>query len=86
MRIIQCSSCGSSELNQFDGYAQCIYCQSRFVLEAEDVPERASSIGVGSDIERLLEKCRTDPANRRRYASLVLDIDPTNAEAKWFMR
>lgn len=86
MRIIECTRCGSSELTQRDGYAQCIYCQSTFVLEADDRPAVASTIGVASDIDRLLERCRSDPQNRRRYAGLVLDLDPTNAEALRFLQ
>jgi hypothetical protein len=86
MRIIECTKCGSSELAQNEGFVQCVYCQSRFVLEAAELLSPSSTIGVVSDIERLLERCRTDPANRRRYASLVLDIDPTNAEAIQFLR
>jgi len=30
-------------------------------------------------------KCRTDPANARRYAKLVLDLDPTNAQARAYL-
>ena len=39
-----------------------------------------SSIALDDDVERLLKKCRTDPKNARRYANLILDIDPDNAE------
>ena len=42
--------------------------------------------GVDSDIQMLLEKCKQDPANRRRYANLILDIDPTNREAAAYLR
>ena len=36
---------------------------------------------MDDDVERLLQKCRTDRRNARKYANLVLDIDPTNQEA-----
>jgi hypothetical protein len=86
MKLIACSRCGSSELEHQDGFARCVYCQSRFVLEADDASRKDSTIDLNSDIERLLDKCRSDPANRRRYAGLILDIDPTNAEAIGFLR
>ena len=38
-------------------------------------------ISLDSDIERLLKKCKEDPKNARKYANLILDIDPDNTEA-----
>jgi hypothetical protein len=46
---------------------------------------KASVISVSSDIEALLQKCREDPRNRKRYAGLILDIDPTNPEAQQYL-
>ena len=40
-----------------------------------------SSITLDNDVERLLKKCRSEPQNAKKYANLVLDIDPTNREA-----
>ena len=40
-----------------------------------------STIALDDDVKRLLEKCKTDPKNARRYANLILDIDPDNEEA-----
>lgn len=37
-------------------------------------------ISLNSDIERLLNKCKTDPKNKRKYINLILDIDPDNTE------
>ncbi len=37
-------------------------------------------ISLNSDIERLLQKCRTDPKNKRKYINLILDIDPDNTD------
>ena len=45
-----------------------------------------SSIALDDDVARLLEKCRTDPRNARKYANLVLDIDPHNREALKYLR
>jgi hypothetical protein len=85
MKIIECSSCGSSELTEVNGYVICDYCQSRFIQETGDRPARHTVIGIQSDVAMLLEKCETDPVNRFRYASLVLDIDPTNQQAMRYL-
>lgn len=81
MKPFQCPSCGSKELDERSGYMICAYCRSKFIPQAEDRPPLESVIGVKSDIDKLIEKCRTDPSNRRKYANLILDIDPTNHEA-----
>jgi len=64
------------------GIVFCDFCQTRYVPSAQDAPAVESHIGVGADVQALLEKCRDDPANSRRYASLVLDIDPSNVQAQ----
>ena len=86
MKLVECTRCGSKELFEENGYVVCAYCQSRFAPQADDVPQRDTVIGVQSDIQVLLQKCKDDPANRRRYASLILDIDPTNHEATEYLR
>jgi hypothetical protein len=55
------------------------------VLTAEEMPQKLSNISLNDDIKSLLNKCKNDPTNARRYASLVLDIDPTNSEARRFL-
>jgi len=85
MKIVNCNGCGSKELVEEAGYVVCVYCQSRYVPNREDTPGKATVIGVGSDVQELLMKCRTDPANARRYAKLVLDLDPTNAQARAYL-
>ena len=86
MRLVVCTRCGSRELLEEGGYVVCAYCQSRFAPQADDLPRRETVIGLRSDIQVLLQKCKDDPANRRRYASLILDIDPTNEEATKYLR
>lgn len=82
---MQCTRCGSKELIEEQSLIVCAYCQSTFVPQAEDQPPTVTSINLGTDIEGLLAKCHSDPANSRRYASLILDIDPGNQEALGFM-
>ncbi len=38
-------------------------------------------IAPDDDVARLLAKCEAEPARARKYANLVLDIDPDNAQA-----
>lgn len=85
MKLVKCSSCGSTELVENDGIIVCVYCQSRFFPQADDVPPRETVIGIESDIEVLLQKCRQDQKNRRRFANLILDIDPSNQEARKYL-
>lgn len=78
MNSIQCSKCGSTDFTEFEQYLVCDYCKSKHIPPAK---VKETVIGVQSDVEMLLQKCKDDPANSRRYAGLVLDIDPTNTEA-----
>ena len=64
---------------------ECAFCRSRFVPQADDVIQVDTVIGIDSDIQVLLQKCQEDPVNRRRYAGLILDMDPTNQEAKQYL-
>jgi DNA-directed RNA polymerase subunit RPC12/RpoP len=86
MKLVECTPCGSKELFEENGYIVCEYCRSRFAPQAGDAPPRETVIGVQSDIQVLLRKCKDDPANRHRYASLILDIDPTNYKATDYLR
>ena len=80
MKLIQCKQCGG-ELYRDENFMVCKYCGARFAIEKEDLGPRNSTIQLDADIEALLEKCRKDPKNARRYANLILDIDPDNKEA-----
>lgn len=82
MKLIECSRCGSKELISRGDYVVCAYCQSRFNVEVND---RSTVIDIQTDIQLLLVKCIEDPKNRRRYASLILDLDPTNTEAMKYL-
>lgn len=85
MKLVMCTRCASKELFEENGYVVCAYCQSRFSPQADDLPRRETLVGVHSDVQVLLKKCKDDPSNRRRYASLILDIDPTNREAAEYL-
>lgn len=82
MMLIDCPCCGSKELNENDGFIVCVYCRTKYSPQPNDTQVTETRIGIVSDIQALLQKCREDPSNRRRFANLILDIDPTNQEAK----
>jgi hypothetical protein len=56
-----------------------------YSLGIEDSLPKISTFSLTDDTKMLLQKCRDDPANARRYASLVLDIDPSNEEALHYL-
>ena len=87
MKSQTCEKCGGGEFVDRDGYRICRYCGTMFLITPEDVRRKGSSIALDNDIKMLLQKCQDDPANARRYASLVLDMDPGNIDAaKYFRR
>lgn len=95
MKALVCKSCGATGLQVKNGYVTCEYCDTQFMLTAEDYDfygttkpaskqEKStvsSSISLGSDIEMLLQKCRMNPKKAKKYANLILDIDPDNEDA-----
>lgn len=83
MKTIQCNKCGSTDFTAHDGYYICDFCKSKSV---PDALVKETIIGIQSDVEMLLQKCIDDPGNRKRYAGLILDIDPTNQEAYHYLR
>ena len=86
MKITTCEKCGSGDFVDRDGYRICQYCGTKYLITDEDVPRKRSSIALDNDITMLLQKCRDDPVNASRYASLVLDMDPGNTEAVKYLR
>ena len=81
MKLIKCTQCGGNEFSHEGGYMICKYCNARFVAEKGDYCTKPSNIALSSDIDALLNKCKLDPRNARRYANLILDIDPDNPDA-----
>ncbi len=101
MEALVCKSCGANALMRKNGYMVCPYCNSRFVITNEDrqnglwgsnhQPALSHSgvectIALDDDVARLLKKCEADPAKARKYANLILDIDPDNEEALKYLK
>ncbi len=81
MKSLSCEKCGASSWNTLNGYRICQYCGTKYQLTLDDIVIKKSHIAVNSDIERLLSLCKTEPYNAKKYANLILDIDPSNKEA-----
>ena len=81
MKPIRCLNCGANDMVEVGSFWVCRYCQSKFAIESSDVPREGMGVSLNADIQRLLRKCKEDPRNAKKYANLILDIDPTNREA-----
>lgn len=96
MEALVCKCCGSNELRRENEYWHCVYCDSKFLVTEEqsrfigsagkNTSWTNSHIELSSDVEKLLHKCKTDPKNARKYANLILDMDPDNIEALKFLK
>ena len=82
MKAIVCTHCGGDEFIVKDGFRVCRYCKSRFIPSEDEIPPKNSTISLNEDVQRLLRKIEADPFHARRYATLILEIDPNNKEAK----
>lgn len=80
MKRFICENCGANDFIEKDGYRICRYCDTKFLINHEDMPIKNTQIALSDDIKMLLDKCKNDPAHARKYANLILDIDPTNKE------
>jgi hypothetical protein len=86
MNLISCQRCGSNELTEIDNFFVCEFCQSKYEPQSDLKTPLETTISINADVERLLEMCRLEPHNRHRYASLALDIDPFNAQARQYLQ
>ena len=81
-----CPNCGANEFILKDDSRICKYCNSKFKATTTNNKNGGSAISLQSDIDILLQKCKDEPWNSRKYAGLILDIDPTNREALKYLR
>ena len=91
MKALICTSCGASKWKEEGEYRVCLHCGTKFEKTFEDrarivVSGFQPSVERHDDVARLLQKCRSDPRNARKYANLILDIDPINEEALKYLR
>ena len=85
MKPIICVNCSANAWEYKNGLRICKYCGTSYTIGADERPMKKSEITLDNDVARLLEKCKADPANAKKYANLILDIDPTNKEAKKYL-
>ena len=81
MEEIICCKCNSKDFFVSPPYRICKYCGTQYKMEAYEYTS-STTIDISSDVELLLHKCIKDPFHAKRYANLILDIDPTNIEAR----
>lgn len=81
MKEFRCTNCGATAMAEEGRYMFCVYCGSKFLIQPSDIPQQSAGMSLRSDIEILLEKCQKEPHNARKYANLILDIDPLNKAA-----
>lgn len=82
MEAIYCPGCNANEYHIDGKYFVCDYCNTRFL---PPVTAKTSEISLSDDVQRLLDKCKSDPDKAWKYANLILDIDPDNQEALQYL-
>lgn len=82
MKEFACRSCGSNDLYEENGYFVCRYCGAKYLKNDDDKPVKESVIDLNSDVEKLLRRCREEPDRAKKCAERILEIDPSNEEAK----
>ena len=83
MQEITCKNCGSNDFTEEGRYLTCRFCGTKYILDKEkDNAVTESTIALNEDVVRLLHLWREDPEDGARYAKLILQIDPNNAQAR----
>ena len=77
VKRVVCPNCGADDFVMKGGYKVCAYCDAKFEVEVK----KSASVAMEDDIQDLLQKCKMNPWNARRFANLILEIDPDNEEA-----
>lgn len=82
MKRVICPNCGADDFVIKGSYKVCTYCDAKFEVEIK----KSTTVTLEDDVQALLEKCRINPWNARKYANLILEIDPNNKEAMRYLR
>ena len=81
MKRVICPNCGADDFFMKDGYKVCSYCDAKFEVETK----KSVAVTLEDDIQELLQKCKLYPWNARKFANLILEIDPNNREAMKYL-
>ena len=84
MKVVACEKCGSNDFQEKEGMRICNYCGTKYQI-TQDEKTKYSDIALREDVQKLFDKCKQEPANEKKYAKLVLDIDPHNEMAKQYL-
>jgi uncharacterized Zn finger protein (UPF0148 family) len=82
MKSLVCEKCGSTSFKEENGYLVCAYCGVKYFNEKK----ADSKIDINDDVKELLLKCEKYPLKAKRFAKLILDIDPNNKEALRYLK
>lgn len=80
MKLITCERCGGNEFD-YVGKTAIAATVGQNMLLRKMTKQASTHIALDDDVARLLAKCEAEPARARKYANLVLDIDPSNTQA-----
>lgn len=85
MNVLACEKCGSTDFFEKNGFRVCSFCRTKYAFDQQKTNSCSSDISLDDDIARLLQKCKTNPKQARRYANRVLDMDPGNRDAMKYL-
>ena len=75
-------NCGGSEYKRQGNDIVCAYCDTKYKITNDAPIKPQVTVDLSDDVSRLLEKCKEEPDRARRYANIILEIDPFNKKAK----
>ena len=81
MKRVVCPNCGADDFVIKGNYKVCAYCDTKFEVEIK----KSAAVMMEDDIQELLQKCKLYPWNARKFANLILEIDPNNREAMKYL-
>lgn len=82
MKELKCENCGSIHFHQDEDKTYiCDFCGTKYFLMKDDNYVIDSSITLREDVSTVLRKWEQDPANGKKYAQIILQMDSSNRKA-----
>ncbi len=80
-----CENCGAKEYTLEKNNLICSYCHTRYKIQKGDPFSFGAKIDLVDDINMLVSKCIKEPHNAKRYANIILEMDPYNQFARRYI-
>ncbi len=80
-----CENCGSKEYTVQKKKVICAYCHTCYKAQKGDPFTFGAKIDLMDDINILVSKCIKEPHNAKRYANIILEMDPYNQFARRYV-